>query len=267
MKENNDTIIGTTANGVSYLVVPPRGDAASVPVVIAWHLLDPPRTEAAFRAAISLDGLDAWKVYLGLPMSGSRTPAGGQDEMMAKLGTDAPGLVHGPIHSAAADEFPAALEDLRSRFGFGADATVALVGGSMGAAVAAEIIARGTSGAAAAVLLSPLLQLRPMIDAVAPQFGGYEWTPEGAEAAERLDYLARAGELSGVPIRIVVGADDLQAIVQSAREVAEATGADLHVIDGMAHALAEEPGLEPAAQTEQAREADALAVEWLAAHL
>jgi hypothetical protein len=58
--------------------------------------------------------------------------------------------------------------------------------------------------------VSPLLQLRPMIDAVSPQFGGYDWTDAGTSAAERLDYEARASELvaSGAAIRIIVGAND-----------------------------------------------------------
>ena len=80
----------------------------------------------------------------------------------------------------------------------------------MGAAIASEVLARGMSGAMAAVLVSPLLQLRPMIDAVSPQFGGYDWTDAGTAAAERLDYEARASELvaSGAATRIIVGADD-----------------------------------------------------------
>jgi alpha-beta hydrolase superfamily lysophospholipase len=80
------------------------------------------------------------------------------------------------VHSQAAEEIPAAWADLCRTLGIGADVSVGLVGGSMGAAIASEVLARGTSGATAAVLVSPLLQLRPMIDAASPQFGGYDWT-------------------------------------------------------------------------------------------
>jgi hypothetical protein len=113
--------------------------------------------------------------------------------------------------------------------------------------------------------VSPLLQLRPMIDAVSPQFGGYDWTA----AAERLDYEARASELvaSGAAIRIIVGADDEQAIVSSALTVAAAVGADVQLLDDMEHALAEEPGIEPAPQTEVAKRVDPIAAEWLREHL
>ena len=264
-----EPITGTTSNGVPFLAIPPTGDPASAPIVVLWHLMDPPRTEAAFAAALPLDGLDAWKLYLGLPGFGPRGPEGGMDEVMANLATDAPGLVHGPTHSQAADEFPAAFADLRERFGLGTDAPVALVGGSMGAAIAAEVLTRGTSGARTAVLVSPLLDLRTMIDAVAPAFGGYEWTEVGTAAAERLDYVTRAGEVAGAgaSIRVIVGADDEPFMVEPAIRIADAIGADLHVMTDMAHALAEEPGIEPAPQTDAARRVDPLVVEWLRAGL
>jgi hypothetical protein len=35
--------------------------------------MDAPRNEAAFAAALPLDELDAWKVYLGLPTFGARS--------------------------------------------------------------------------------------------------------------------------------------------------------------------------------------------------
>ena len=262
-------LTGTTSNGVPYLAVPPASDAVTAPVIILWHLMDAPRSEAAFAAALPLDGLDAWKVYLGLPTFGARSLPGGVDEVMKLLATDAPGLVHGPVHSQAAEEFPAAWADLSKTLGIGADVPAGLVGGSMGAAIASEVLARGTSGATAAVLVSPLLQLRPMIDAVSPQFGGYDWTDAGTAAAERLDYVARASELlgSGAAIRIIVGADDEQAIVSSALRVAAAVGADVQLLDDMEHALAEEPGIEPAPQTEVAKRVDPIAAEWLREHL
>jgi hypothetical protein len=56
----NTPITGTTANGVPYLVAP--ASRADAPVVIAWHLLDAPRTETAMAAALPLAGLDAWKI-------------------------------------------------------------------------------------------------------------------------------------------------------------------------------------------------------------
>ena len=85
-----------------------------------------------------------------------------------------------------------------------------------------------------------------------------------------MDFLARRDEVTagGTAIRIVAGADDDEhGFLVPAREFAALTGADLHELPGVGHALAEEPGAEPAPQTDGARRADALAAEWLRTHL
>jgi hypothetical protein len=53
--------------------------------VVAWHLLDSPRTEAALAAAVPLAGLDAWRIYFGLPLSGARLPEGGYPELQRRV--------------------------------------------------------------------------------------------------------------------------------------------------------------------------------------
>ena len=45
---------GTTTNGVPFVAV--AAAAADAPVIVAWHLLDPPRTPAAFAAPCSWVG-------------------------------------------------------------------------------------------------------------------------------------------------------------------------------------------------------------------
>ena len=264
MNEHLDTpTTGTTSQGVPYLLSAPRSGAADAPLVVAWHLLDPPRTEVAFAAALPLEGLNAWRLYLGLPMSGSRMPEGGPDALFGLLARDAPGLVHGPIHSGAVAEAPAAIAEVRERAGIASGVPVGLLGGSMGAAVVAELLATRAVDARAAVLLNPLLELRPMIDAVSPAFGGYEWTAAGETAAASIDYVRRAGELEGAAaLRVIVGAADEPWFVATAAAFADATGADLHRVDGVAHALAEEPGVEAAPQSEAARAYDELATDW-----
>lgn len=188
------TPVAGTANGVPFLALPPVTARPDAPIVVAWHLMDPPCTERAFAAAMPLDGLDAWRIYLGLPLSGSRMPAGGPDEIMRLGYEDAVLNLHGPVAMQAAEEFPAALAELRTRFG--------LSGGSV------------------------------------------------------------------TPIRLVVGADDdPMGIVEPARRLHEVLpGSDLVMVDGMAHNLAEAPGLEPAPQIPAAATADQLAVEWLQRH-
>ncbi len=81
-----------TAAGVPVVALPPSGGARpDAPTVVAYHLLDAPRTPEAFASAVPLDGLDAWKVYFGLPLSGKRMPA---DDLWQMLTRDAVLEVH-----------------------------------------------------------------------------------------------------------------------------------------------------------------------------
>ena len=260
---------GTTSNGVPY--VARRAEEVGAPVIAAWHLLDPPRTEAAFSAALPLSGLDATVIYFGLPLSGSRMPEGGVDTIMSLAADDPVTRLFGPICLGAIEEFPHAFADARSALGVSEDARVGLLGGSAGSAVAAGVLAGGESGAAAAVLVSPMLQLRALIDEVAPFFGiaAYEWKPDSRAIADRLDFVARSADATstGAAVRVIAGADDGNAALLPAEAFATAAGADLHVVDGVGHALAEEPGVEPAPQTDGARRFDALAAAWFREHL
>jgi dienelactone hydrolase len=272
--------ISGVAAGVPFVAVaPPWGAERPAPVVVAWHLMDPPRTEAAFAAALPLDGLDAWRVYLGLPMSGSRLPAGGADELMRRGYEDAVLNLQGPIATQGAEEFPAALAALREQLGL-LDTRLALVGGSMGSAIAQLVLAESGVTARAAVLISPMAQLRPAVDATGRRFGAtYPWGPESLEVAARMDFVARAGDMArnGRPaVRSIVGADDdAEGFLHPAERLRDALLdrydgaplADVVVVPGMGHALAEEPGVQPAPQTPAAAEVDRYAVEWLHRHL
>jgi pimeloyl-ACP methyl ester carboxylesterase len=67
---------------------------------------------------------------------------------------------------------------------------------------------------------------------------------------------------------LVVGEDDDRAFRESAAALASALGqSELVSVPGMGHALAEEPGLEPAPQTPHAAVVDGHAVRWFERHL
>lgn len=97
--------------------------------------------------------------------------------------------------------------------------------------------------------------------------------------ARRLDFVARAGEvaLAGEPaVLLVVGEDDdADGIRRPAKEFRDALATrytdgervGLVSVPGMAHALAEEPGIEPAPQTPHAAAVDRHAVRWLRRYL
>lgn len=263
------------AAGVPFVAIPPAGGSRDAPVVLAWHLLDPPRTETALAAALPLQGLEAWRIYLGLPMSGARLPAGGHGEFMRLGAEDAVLNLHKPITYGAAEEAGPALADLRRQLGLG-DGPIGLLGGSGGAAAAQLVLAETEIDASAVVLVNPVIQLGGVVAAVGRHFGiEYPWTDESHAVADRIDFLARVDEIAGPPFLIVTGEEDEQEIREPAAQLGAALAqrygdderARLVGVPGMAHPLADEPGMEPAPQTPHAAVVDRHAVDWFRRHL
>jgi dienelactone hydrolase len=271
-------IVGRAA-GVPFVAVPPaNGPRASAPVVVGWHLLDPPLTEAAFAAALPLHGLGAWRIYLGLPMSGSRLPAGGLDELMRLAYEDAVLNMHRPIVYRAAEELGPALAELRQQLGINVG-SIGVIGGSIGAAVAQLVLAEGALDVSAAVLVSPVVQLRGAVEAGERRFGvTYAWSGESNAVADRLDFVARATEIARrnrPAVLFIVGKQDDRGFREPAAELAAALEqiyatderAQLVAVPDMAHELADEPGTAPTPQTPHAAVVDQRAVQWFERHL
>ncbi|MFI6816651.1 alpha/beta hydrolase family protein [Nonomuraea sp. NPDC050328] len=259
------TLTGTAA-GVPYLAVPPATPNPDAPVVLAWHLLDSPRTPAALAAALPLDGLDAWRVYLGLPMTGDRLPEGGWPEVIRLASEDAVRNMHRPVVYGGAEEFAAAWPELKQALQV-EPRSLGVVGGSMGAAVAQLVALESGLDIEAAVLVSPVVQLRAAVAAVGRRYGiAYPWTAETDAVAERLDFVARAAEFGPTQVLLVVGEeDDREGFLDPSAALAEALGGRgrLATIPDMGHALADEPGTDPAPQTPHAAAVDRLATGWL----
>jgi pimeloyl-ACP methyl ester carboxylesterase len=272
-----DAVKGQAA-GVPFIALPPPdGPRPSAPVVVAWHLLDPPRSEEAFAAALPLRGLDAWRIYLGLPMSGSRMPAGGLEELERLGYEDAVMNIHKPVVYGAVEEFAPAFSELRERLGI-EGGPIGVMGGSNGAAVAELVLGEGDIDARAAVLVSPVVRFRSTVAALEKRFGvTYSWSDESNAVADRLDFVARAQEIARrnePAVLLVVGEEDAgfrEPAAELQAALAGAYGADdrarLVTIPDMAHALAEEPGIEPAPQVPQAAAVDRLAADWFRRHL
>jgi pimeloyl-ACP methyl ester carboxylesterase len=264
-----------TAAGVPYIAFAPKVVNSETPLVVLLHLMDPPRSERAMAAAIPLDGFDAWKVYFGLPMAGERAPAGGSDEIMRLAAEDGLMNLLAPVVEQAAAELPAAVAAVREQLNL-PDAPLVLVGGSAGGAAVLLALMESNLEVAAAALLNAALQARAVVEGFEAFTGTtYNWTAESRRKADHLDLVRRASELyrrRSTPILLVNGADDdLRGLPDAARSLAEMLSAEhddsrlgqFVLIEGLGHALAEEPGLEPAPQLPQAREVDTEVVSWL----
>jgi hypothetical protein len=261
--------------GVPYVALPPLEGGQSAGLVVAWHLLDPPRTEAAMAAALPLTEVPAWRVYLGLPMLGSRIPAGGFDEVMRLMQDDIALKLLGPIIEQAAAEAPAAIDAVREELGID-DGPIGLLGASTGSAVALLLLAEGVLPVTTAALVSPVVQLTPVVEWCVP---AYAWTAQSRALAKRLDFVARASEIAArdpqPPLLLVSGVEDHAAFreppahlrVALAGLYADPESVSALTVPEMKHALAEAPGVEPAPQTIAAIRVDAAVSDWFAGHL
>lgn len=276
MRPEGAAVTGVAAD-VPYVALPPAGwrdGEEAAPLIVAWHLNDPPRSAAAMAAALPLGGVAAWRVYLDLPMHGRRQLPGGLDEFMELGYQDAVLKAFDPQVTQAVSEFPAVLAELRARLPL-TGGPIGLVGASVGALPAQFVIAEGAAQVRAATLISPVIQLDEVVAANERRFNvGYPWSDASRAVATRFDFVARAREITArdpqPALLLITGADDDPAFpVQTERLYSELRQRynDLErlrrvEIPGMKHAFAAEPGIEPAPQTAEAQLVDAATTEW-----
>ena len=207
--------VSDVAAGVPYVALPPAGEPDGrepAPLIIAWHLNDPPRSAAAMASALPLAGVAAWRVYLDLPMHGRRQLPGGLEEFMRLGYQDAVLNAFEPQVTQAVQEFPAVLTELRARLPV-TDGPIAVVGASVGALPAQLVMAGGAAQVCAAALISPVIQLAEVVAANERRFSvSYPWGDVSRAVASRFDFVSRAGEIAArdpqPAILLVTGAED-----------------------------------------------------------
>lgn len=249
-----------TAAGVPFTALAPAGDGPA-PLVVTWHMMDAPCTDAAFAAALPLSGVAAWRVHLGMPWCGPRAYPEGRE-----LSRRDPMMLYvDPVVRQAAEEFPAALAELRKRFPI-ADGPIGVVGGSLGGAVALTVTASGVVPVAALAVINAAVRAASVVGLVSER--PYPWDAPSRAAADRLDFVARAADLGRTALLVVSGDEDYPPFRTDAAALAAAVpGARLTTVPGLAHPLAERPGDEPAPQIPEAKVVDEAITGWFATHL
>lgn len=267
-----NTITGTAA-GVPFTALPPSSGDSAAPVLVAWHMLDAPCSDAAFAAALPMSDVEAWRIYLGMPLCGARMVEGGMAAGIELMRRDSLRSYTNMIVRSAADEFPAALASVRAQLSVD-DGPIGILGGSLGGAVALLTLARAEVPVRAAALVNPAIRARSVVGLVEKLFGSsYPWDREAHEIADHLDFVARAEEIVDRTALLVVSGEldyppfriDAAALVAAAR--GHGADAELVTVDGLAHPLAKEPGIEPAPQLPIAKTVDDILATWFATHL
>jgi dienelactone hydrolase len=249
-----------TAAGVPFTALPPA-DGGPAPLIVTWHMLDAPRSDAAFAAALPMHGVPAWRVHLGMPMCGARMVDGRTDAIVELFRKDPVKLFLHPFVRQATEEFPAALASVREQLPVG-DGPIGVLGGSLGGAVALRIIAETDVALFAGAVVNAAVRLRSAVDLFP---GDYPYDAETEAMVDGMDFLAKADAIAGrAPLLVVSGELDHPGLRADALALAAALGdrGELLSVPGLAHPLAEEPGIEPAPQLPVAKEVDAALTAW-----
>jgi pimeloyl-ACP methyl ester carboxylesterase len=257
------TVTGVAA-GVPYIALPPA-HGGPAPLVVTWHMLDAPRTNAAFAAALPMTGVPAWRVHLGLPMCGDRMVNGSMDAIMELAMGDTLNAFADGLSRQAAEEFPAALAVLRAELPV--TDGLSLLGGSLGGFVALRVLTSGVPVTAAA-LVNPLIRARTLVDLInTHRDQPYQWDPAATALADNLDFVRRAEEIT-VRLLVVSGENDDPPFRTDAAALADAAPqAELLTVPNLAHPLADEPGMEPAPQRPTTKLVDDALTGWFTRHL
>ena len=254
-----------TAAGVPFTALPPaHGDNAQL--IVTWHMLDAPRSDAAFAAALPMNALPAWRVHLGMPMCGARMVDGTMDAALELVRKDPLMSYLHPFVQQATDEFPAALASIRAQLPVDAG-PIGVLGGSLGGAVALRILADTETPVFAGAVVNAAIRMRSVVDLFP---GDYPYDAESEKAVDSLDFVPKAGVLAGrAPLLVISCELDHPALRADALHFVDALGerSELLSIPGLAHPLADEPGIEPAPQLPLAREVDAGLATWFRRHL
>jgi len=180
------TITQTTLAGVPAILRIPAH--IGKPPIILWHGFGPPASESAMMDALPLDDVDAVKVYLGLPLFGTRAPAGGNKELARRQSEDLGLQLFKPVVAGAADELPAVVAALGSNGCMARDGAISLVGFSAGGAAALYTLSQHKLKIDAAVLINTSTGLSTSVQAYEQATKQtYAWSPASRELARQTD--------------------------------------------------------------------------------
>ena len=242
-------VIKTTLSETPALIRIPSKISRS-PIVL-WHGFGPPASEQALMDALPLDDVPAVKVYLGLPMFGSRAPEQGAEELARRQQQDLATLVFEPVVMGAAKELPAVVRALEERRCMMRGEHIGLFGFSAGGAAVLYALAERDVPIGAAVTLNASTGLSASVEAYERATkGSYNWTDAARRLAQRSDAAGRAKDIAkGHPppaLLIIHGSDDAmltpevagtlhQALVPPYQEALAANSLQLLLVPGLAH--------------------------------
>lgn len=190
--------------GVPVICSPPANTQATAPLIILWHGFGVPNSEEILATTLPLSQVQAWKVYLGLPLFGKRLPSGGIEEAMHRYVDDYVLKFLLPIVEQAAEELPAVVNSLQAKFNIDTSKGIGLFGFSAGTEAVLLALTRSDIKVSAAVVAGAGKNLEMFVNAYEQYFDTlqtqfpwmeekhktYRWSKESETAKQCLDFDA-----------------------------------------------------------------------------
>lgn len=193
------TTLEMTLNGIpATLRIPDQQTKAPI---ILWHGLGPPKSPLELMQALPLDDVPALKIYLGLPLSGSRAPVETADSLANRQAKDFATLLFQPVVLGAAAELKSAIQALQHLGCIASGEKIGLFGFSAGGTAALVALADRNSELSAVVTLNAPIGLTDNIHALEQATGTrYQWTSPAGDLRKRSDVIHRPRAIaSGSP--------------------------------------------------------------------
>jgi predicted esterase len=205
------SILQTSLNGVPAILRAPK--VVSKPPIVLWHGFGPPASEADLMKALPMDEVPAVKVYLGLPLFGTRAPAESEESLAQRQVEDYGTRIFEPVVLGAAHELPAVVAALRQMKCLGDEDRVSLFGFSAGGAAVLSTLIESQVPVRTVVIINTPMGLSASVAALeAATRHPYVWTRRTRDLALRTDPVRHATEIASAspPPRLLLinGADD-----------------------------------------------------------
>jgi predicted esterase len=184
------TTLELTLNGIpATLRIPDRQTKAPI---ILWHGLGPPKGPLELMQALPLDEVPAVKIYLGLPLSGSRAPVESDDSLASRQAKEFATLLFQPVVLGAATELDSAVQALQRLGCIAQRQRIGLFGFSAGGTAALIALADRKLEFSAVVTLNAPIGLTDNVHALEQATGTrYQWTSSARDLLKRSDVIDR----------------------------------------------------------------------------
>jgi len=199
--------IQTSLAGVPALLRMPK--TISKPPIVLWHGLGPPASAADLMEDLPLDEVPAVKVYLGLPLLGTRAPTAESDSLAQRQAQDYALRIFAPVVVGAAHELPTVLVELRRQGCLRGSDSIGLFGFSAGGTAVLVALLEQKVPVRVAVTVNAPTGLQSAVGALERATKQpYMWSDAARRLAERTDATQHGARIAPRALLLFQGADD-----------------------------------------------------------